>query len=144
MTPIVEAHRIHGRYAGRSAGRSDVHADCRRPMPARRCTPAFRPGRRDAASGRRRTVDSASDERCRNLIPAPVAAQFPPVAGEIGENSCSRGFVDQVMKWSDDRGLSYLVRTWNTRDCSTGPSLTSTTRGHPPRTASGRVNISAP
>ncbi|WP_415924026.1 hypothetical protein [Streptomyces sp. ID05-47C] len=29
------------------------------------------------------------------------------MAGEIGENSRSPGFDDQVMTWFDDRGLSY-------------------------------------
>ncbi|WP_438272465.1 hypothetical protein [Streptomyces bobili] len=49
----------------------------------------------------------SSDERCRNRTLAPVAARVPPVAGEIGENSRSPGFDDQVMTWFDDRGLSY-------------------------------------
>ena len=50
------------------------------------------------------------------------------MAGEIGENTCAHGFVDQVMNWFDDRGLSYLGWTWNTWDCSTGPSLISLRR----------------
>jgi hypothetical protein len=35
------------------------------------------------------------------------------------------------MKWFDDRGLSYLGWTWNTWDCSSGPSLISNYDGTP-------------
>lgn len=38
----VEPHRTHGQYTGNSAGCSDVHASCRKPMPGARYTPAFR------------------------------------------------------------------------------------------------------
>jgi hypothetical protein len=70
-------------------------------------------------------------ESCWNSTLAPVAARVPPVAGEIGENTCSHGFVDRVMKWFDDRGLSYPGWTWNAWDCSTGPSLISAYDGTP-------------
>ncbi len=56
---------------------------------------------------------------------------MPLVAGEVGENACAHGFTDQVMKWFDDRGLSYLGWTWNTWDCSSGPSLISSYDGTP-------------
>ncbi|CAM5618833.1 Endoglucanase CelA [Streptomyces alboniger] len=75
--------------------------------------------------------NTCSNESCWNSTLAPVAAQVPLVAGEIGENTCSHGFVDQVMKWFDDRGLSYLGWTWNTWNCATGPSLISSYDGTP-------------
>ncbi|MEU1176931.1 cellulase family glycosylhydrolase [Streptomyces sp. NPDC005820] len=75
--------------------------------------------------------NSCASESCWNSTLAPVAAQVPLVAGEIGENTCSHGFVDQVMKWFDDRSLSYLGWTWNTWDCSSGPSLISSYDGTP-------------
>ncbi|WP_329927772.1 hypothetical protein [Streptomyces sp. SP17BM10] len=53
------------------------------------------------------------------------------MAGEIGENTCGHGFVDRVMKWSDDHGLSYLGWTRNTRDRSCGPALISRYDGTP-------------
>lgn len=53
------------------------------------------------------------------------------MAGEIGENTRSHGFVDQVVKWSDDRDLSCPGWTWNTWDCSSGPSLISDHDGTP-------------
>ncbi|MFE1881666.1 cellulose binding domain-containing protein [Streptomyces diastatochromogenes] len=75
--------------------------------------------------------NTCASESCWNSTLAPVAAQVPLVAGEIGENTCSHGFVDQVMKWFDDRSLSYLGWTWNTWDCSSGPSLISAYDGTP-------------
>lgn len=75
--------------------------------------------------------NSCSTESCFNSTLAPVAAQVPLVAGEIGENTCSHGFIDQVMKWFDDRGLSYLGWTWNTWNCNTGPALISSYDGTP-------------
>ncbi|MCX4420057.1 cellulase family glycosylhydrolase [Streptomyces mirabilis] len=75
--------------------------------------------------------NTCASESCWNSTLAPVAAQVPLVAGEIGENTCSHGFVDRAMKWFDDRGLSYLGWTWNTWDCSSGPSLISDYGGTP-------------
>ncbi|MFJ1736624.1 cellulose binding domain-containing protein [Streptomyces sp. NPDC088254] len=62
---------------------------------------------------------------------APVADPVPFVAGEIGENTCSHRFVDQVMRWFDEHRLSCLGRTWNTWNCSTGPALISDCNGTP-------------
>jgi hypothetical protein len=221
MTPIVELHWTHGQYTGNSAGCSDVHATCQKPMPDAQYTPSFWssvastfkddqavvfdlfnepypdratsttaqawqcwrdggtcPGIGYEVAGMQDLVDAVratgaknvimlgglaysndlgqwltyrpadpagnlaaayhvynfntcSSESCWNSTLAPVAAQVPLVAGEIGENTCSHGFVDQVMKWFDDRGLSYLGWTWNTWDCSSGPSLISSYDGTP-------------
>ncbi|MFI6845297.1 cellulase family glycosylhydrolase [Kitasatospora sp. NPDC050467] len=75
--------------------------------------------------------NSCASEACWTSTLAPVAARVPLVAGEIGENTCGHAFVDRVMKWSDDRGLSYLGWTWNTWDCSSGPALISGYDGTP-------------
>ncbi|WP_176742385.1 cellulase family glycosylhydrolase [Streptomyces sp. LUP47B] len=221
MTPVVELHWTHGQYTGNSAGCSDVHASCQKPMPDMQYTPSFwasvantfkndrtvvfdlfnepYPDRatstttqawqcwRDGGScpgigyevaGMQDLVDSVrgtgatnlvlaggiaysndlsqwltykpadpagnlaaawhvynfntcADESCWNSTLAPVAAQVPLVAGEIGENTCAHGFIDQVMKWFDSHGLSYLGWTWNTWDCSSGPSLISGYDGTP-------------
>ncbi|MFD8302894.1 cellulose binding domain-containing protein [Streptomyces sp. NPDC059690] len=221
MTPIVELHWTYGQYTGNSAGCSDVHATCQKPMPDARYTPSFwssvantfkgdqavafdlfnepYPDRatstttqawqcwRDGgtcpgigyqvagmqdlvdavrATGARnvllagglaysndlsrwltyKPVDPAGNlvaayhgynfntcasESCWNSTLAPVAAQVPLVAGEIGENTCSHGFIDRAMKWFDDHNLSYLGWTWNTWDCSSGPSLISNYDGTP-------------
>jgi endoglucanase len=75
--------------------------------------------------------NTCSNESCWNSTLAPVAAQVPLVAGEIGENTCAHGFIDQVMNWFDDRGLSYLGWTWNTWNCNSGPALISSYDGTP-------------
>ncbi|POX46162.1 cellulose-binding protein [Streptomyces sp. Ru71] len=221
MTPIVELHWTYGQYTGNSAGCSDVHATCQKPMPDAQYTPSFwssvastfkndpavvfdlfnepYPDRatsttaqawqcwRDGGScpgigyevaGMQDLVDAVRATGAKNVIMlgglaysndlsqwltykptdpagnlaaayhvynfntcagescwdstlAPVAAQVPLVAGEIGENTCGHSFADRVMKWFDDRGLSYLGWTWNTWDCSSGPSLISAYDGTP-------------
>lgn len=221
MTPILELHWSHGQYTGNSAGCSDVHATCQKPMPDMQYTPSFWasvagtfkddpaavfdlfnepypdraaptltqawqcwrdggdcPGIGYEVAGMQDLVDAVrgtgaknvimagglaysndlgqwltyrptdptgnlvaayhvynfntcASESCWNSTLAPVAAQVPLVAGEIGENTCSHGFTDQVMKWFDDRNLSYLGWTWNTWDCSSGPSLISSFDGTP-------------
>ncbi|MGX4688859.1 cellulase family glycosylhydrolase [Streptomyces sp. JNUCC 63] len=221
MTPIVELHWTYGQYTGNSAGCSDVHATCQKPMPDAQYTPSFWssvastfkndqavvfdlfnepypdratagltdawkcwrdggtcPGIGYQVAGMQSLVNAirgtgaenvilagglaysndlgqwltyrpsdpagnlgasyhvynfntCSSESCWNSTLAPVAAQVPLVAGEIGENTCSHGFVDKVMKWFDDRNLSYLGWTWNTWDCSSGPSLISAYDGTP-------------
>ncbi|GAA0463627.1 glycoside hydrolase family 5 protein [Streptomyces olivaceiscleroticus] len=75
--------------------------------------------------------NACANESCWDSTLAPIAARVPLVAGEIGENTCGHSFVDRVMKWFDDRGLSYLGWTWNTWDCSTGPALISDYNGTP-------------
>lgn len=71
------------------------------------------------------------DASCWDQQIAPVAAQVPLVAGEIGENTCGHAYVDALMSWLDARGASYLGWTWNTWDCSGGPSLISSYDGTP-------------
>ncbi|MFD1662368.1 cellulose binding domain-containing protein [Streptomyces caeni] len=221
MTPVLDLHWTYGQYTGNSAGCSDVHATCQKPMPDAQYTPSFWasvastfkddpavafdlfnepypdratttatqawqcwrdggtcPGIGYEVAGMQDLVDAVrgtgatnvilagglaysndlsqwltyrpddpagnlvaayhvynfnacANESCWNSTLAPVAAQVPLVAGEVGENTCSHGFVDQVMKWFDDRGLSYLGWTWNTWDCSSGPSLISGYDGTP-------------
>ena len=62
---------------------------------------------------------------------APVAASVPLVAGEIGENDCGHSYIDTLMTWLDTHSASYLAWTWNTWDCSAGPSLISAYDGTP-------------
>ncbi|MFE9448509.1 cellulose binding domain-containing protein [Streptomyces sp. NPDC006739] len=221
LTPILDLHWSYGQYTGNSAGCSDVHATCQKPMPDRQYGPAFWssvagtfkndqaavfdlfnepypdratsttaqawqcwrdggtcPGISYPVAGMQDLVDAVrgagarnvilagglaysndlsqwtayrptdptgnlaasyhvynfntcSTESCWNSTIAPVAAQVPLIAGEIGENTCSHGFVDGVMKWFDDHDLSYLGWTWNTWDCSSGPSLISAYDGTP-------------
>ncbi|WP_231956754.1 MULTISPECIES: cellulose binding domain-containing protein [unclassified Actinoplanes] len=66
---------------------------------------------------------------CWNSQLAPVAAQVPLTLSEIGENDCAHGFIDPLMDWADAHQVGYLGWTWNTWDCSTGPSLISNHNG---------------
>lgn len=72
-----------------------------------------------------------STSSCWDAQLAPVAAEVPLVAGEIGENTCSHGFIDSVMKWLDAHQASYLGWTWNTWNCASGPALISSYDGTP-------------
>ncbi|MFJ4637277.1 glycoside hydrolase family 5 protein [Streptomyces hygroscopicus] len=84
-----------------------------------------------AAAWHSYNFNSCSSESCFDQQLAPVIAQVPLVAGEIGENTCSHGYIDRVMAWLDAKGASYLGWTWNTWDCSSGPSLISDYNGTP-------------
>jgi endoglucanase len=61
-------------------------------------------------------------DACRTTV-ASVAAKFPIVTGELGEDDCAHGFVDDFMNWADANGVSYLGWTWNAWDCRSGPAL---------------------
>jgi Cellulase (glycosyl hydrolase family 5) len=51
---------------------------------------------------------------CWNNNPAKVAAMFPIVATEFGENDCMGGtFVTSLMQWLDQQNQSYLAWTWD-------------------------------
>ncbi|GHJ41767.1 glycoside hydrolase family 5 protein [Streptomyces sp. TS71-3] len=75
--------------------------------------------------------NTCSSTSCFDSQLAPVARQVPLTLSEIGENDCAHGFVDQVMNWADQHGAGYLGWTWNTWDCSSGPSLISDYNGTP-------------
>ncbi|MEU6894649.1 cellulose binding domain-containing protein [Streptomyces sp. NPDC046557] len=75
--------------------------------------------------------NACATETCWDSVLTPLATHVPVVTGEIGENTCSHGFVDRVMSWLDGHGLSYLGWTWNTWDCSSGPALISSYDGTP-------------
>jgi len=63
-----------------------------------------------------------------------VAKTVPVVTGEIGEDDCQHGFVDQYMSWADSYHISYLGWTWNTGGdwtCTGGPTLITNYDGTP-------------
>jgi endoglucanase len=73
--------------------------------------------------------NTCSSTSCFDAQLAPVARQVPLTLSEIGENDCGHGFIDTVMNWADAHGVGYLGWTWNTWDCSSGPSLISDYNG---------------
>jgi len=74
---------------------------------------------------------SCNTVSCWNAQVAPVAAQVPVITGELGEDDCAGGFIDQYMQWADSMGVSYLGWTWDTWDCSSGPALITAYDGTP-------------
>jgi endoglucanase len=76
--------------------------------------------------------NTCSSQSCWTSEVAPVAAQVPVVAGEIGENDCADGYVDPLMSWMDSEGISYLAWAWNADfNCSSGPGLVTDYTGDP-------------
>jgi hypothetical protein len=73
-----------------------------------------------------------SSRSCFEQTAAPVAAVMPLIAGEIGENDCAHGFIDDLMDFLDENGAGYLGWAWNAGfDCAKGPALISNYDGTP-------------
>ncbi|MBA2391756.1 MAG: cellulase family glycosylhydrolase, partial [Ktedonobacteraceae bacterium] len=77
---------------------------------------------------------------CLNSQVAPVAAQVPVIAGEMGENDCAHGFIDTIMPWLDSHSIGYLGWSWSTYGCTTTPSLISNYDGTPTNFGVGLKN----
>ena len=58
---------------------------------------------------------------CWDGAVTPVAAQVPVLVGEMGEQDCAHGYIDQFMAWADGKGLSYLGWAWNPQNCNNVP-----------------------
>jgi len=72
-----------------------------------------------------------NNQGCWEKNIASVAAKHPVIIGEMGENDCNHGYVDQLMTWADTKGVHYLGWTWNTWNCGDGPALISGYDGTP-------------
>ena len=68
---------------------------------------------------------------CWNASVLPVARKVPVVTGEMGEDDCGHGYVDQYMAWADAHRISYLGWTWNPWGCRTGIGMISDWSGTP-------------
>jgi endoglucanase len=69
---------------------------------------------------------------CWNSQIAPVLAKVPVIAGEIGENDCAAGYVNNLTSWMNAHGGSYLAWAWNADfSCSAGPGLITSYDGTP-------------
>jgi aryl-phospho-beta-D-glucosidase BglC (GH1 family) len=76
--------------------------------------------------------NTCSTQSCWTSQVAPVAAQVPVVAGEIGENDCADTYIDPLMTWMDSENISYLAWAWNADfACSSGPGLITDYSGDP-------------
>ena len=68
---------------------------------------------------------------CWNKRVGTVAASFPVVTGELGQNDCAHGYVDSFMNWADATGVSYLGWSWNPFSCTDQPALITSYNGTP-------------
>ena len=73
--------------------------------------------------------NTCANTSCWDSQIATTAQTVPVTLTEIGENDCAHGFVDGLMNWADSHNIGYLGWTWNTWDCSSGPSLISDYNG---------------
>jgi endoglucanase len=68
--------------------------------------------------------NTCSTQSCWTSQIAPVIAQVPVIAGEIGENDCAGGYINPLTTWLDSQNTSYLAWAWNADfPCSSGPGL---------------------
>ena len=77
--------------------------------------------------------NACANQSCWNSQIAPVIAQVPVVAGEIGQTGCSGSYINGLMTWLDSHHTSYLAWTWNnwSGGCSSGPTLITNYNGTP-------------
>jgi hypothetical protein len=77
-----------------------------------------------AASWHSYNFNACSTQSCWTSQIAPVIAQVPVIAGEIGENDCAGSYINPLTTWLDAQNTSYLAWAWNADfDCSSGPGL---------------------
>jgi len=93
-----------------------------------------------AASWHSYNFNACSSSTCWDSTIEPVAAQVPVVTGEFGENDCADSYVDPLMTWMDQQGISYLAWAWDTDSCAGGPALISNYDGTPTNFGAGVQN----
>jgi len=85
-----------------------------------------------AASWHSYNFNRCSNITCWTSEVAPVIAQVPVVAGEIGQDGCAADYISALMSWLDSESTSYLAWAWNADfPCSSGPSLITSYAGTP-------------
>jgi hypothetical protein len=84
-----------------------------------------------AASWHAYSSSPCNAESCWNGEIAPVIARVPVIATEIGDNTCSGGYLDTLMSWLDSEATGYLAWAWNADfGCASGPSLITSYAGN--------------
>ena len=82
--------------------------------------------------------NTCANSSCWTAQIAPVNAQVPVLAGEIGENDCASGFISTLMSWLDAQGIGYAAWTWTaTGNCTATPALISDYTGTPTNYGAG-------
>lgn len=59
---------------------------------------------------------SCANTQCWNTQVAPVAAQYPVIATEVGESDCHGGFVTTFLNWAATNHISALAWTWDNNE----------------------------
>ena len=59
------------------------------------------------------SFNSCKTEQCWDAAPASLAANFPLIVTELGEDDCAGSFIEPFMQWLDGHGASYLAWSWN-------------------------------
>jgi len=91
-----------------------------------------------AASTHIYNFNACSNTSCWDSQIAPVIAQVPVLAGEIGENDCASGFINTLTNWFDQHSTGYMAWTWTaTNNCGGTPSLISDYSGTPTNYGAG-------
>ena len=76
--------------------------------------------------------NTCSNQSCWTSQVAPVIAQVPVIAGEIGENDCSGSYINPLTTWLESEKASFLAWAWNADfPCSSGPGLITDYTGTP-------------
>jgi endoglucanase len=76
--------------------------------------------------------NTCNSQSCWTSEVAPVIAQVPVIAGEIGENDCAGSYIDSLTNWLESENTSFLAWAWNADfACSSGPGLITDYTGTP-------------
>ncbi|XP_054265212.1 endoglucanase-like [Macrosteles quadrilineatus] len=96
-----------------------------------------------AASMHSYNFNSCIDKKCWDKGIGTIIKTHPVIVGEIGENDCSHQYIDKLMPYLEERGISYLGWTWNNWNCKDGPSLVKNYDGEPTKFGIGFKNFLA-
>jgi hypothetical protein len=77
------------------------------------------------------SFNACADTSCWDSQIAPLAAQVPVVLGESGQDDCGFDYMDTLLTWADEHGLSHLAWTWNPWGCTSGGVLITDWDGTP-------------
>ena len=84
-----------------------------------------------AASWHAYSFNACASASCWDAQVAPVAEKVPVVVGELGQDTCGFDYMDTLLHWADEHGLSHLAWTWNPWGCSSGAVLIKDWSGTP-------------
>jgi len=84
-----------------------------------------------AASWHAYSFNACASVSCWDTQVAPLAEKVPVVLGEFGQDTCGFDYMDTLLHWADEHGLSHLAWTWNPWGCTSGAVLIKDWSGTP-------------